>query len=136
MANTFKLRIATLDGQIFDGEAEKLLVRTIDGDVCILPGHISYVTALGMGEARVYVNGEVKRAACIGGLLTVSKDEVRLVPTTFEWAENIDLERAERARAAAEQALKERADRSNYEITAAEARLKRALVRSSVAKYL
>ncbi|MBQ2601803.1 MAG: ATP synthase F1 subunit epsilon [Oscillospiraceae bacterium] len=136
MANTFKLRIATLDGQIFDGEAEKLLVRTIDGDICILPGHISYVTALGMGEARVYVNGEVKRAACIGGLLTVSKDEVRLVPTTFEWAENIDLERAERARAAAEQALKERADRSNYEITAAEARLKRALVRSSVAKYL
>ncbi|MBQ1703790.1 MAG: ATP synthase F1 subunit epsilon [Oscillospiraceae bacterium] len=136
MANTFKLRIATLDGQIFDGEAEKLLVRTIDGDVCILPGHISYVTALGMGEARVYVNGEIKRAACIGGLLTVSKDEVRLVPTTFEWAENIDLERAERARAAAEQALKERADRSNYEITAAEARLKRALVRSSVAKYL
>ena len=134
--NTFKLRIATLDGQIFDGEAEKLLVRTIDGDVCILPGHISYVTALGMGEARVYVNGEIKRAACIGGLLTVSKDEVRLVPTTFEWAENIDLERAERARAAAEQALKERADRSNYEITAAEARLKRALVRSSVAKYL
>ena len=74
MANTFKLRIATLDGQIFDGEAEKLLVRTIDGDICILPGHISYVTALGMGEARVYVNGEVKRAACIGGLLTVSKD--------------------------------------------------------------
>lgn len=136
MANTFKLRIATLDGQIFDGEAEKLFVRTIDGDVCILPGHISYVTALGMGEARVYVNGEIKRAACIGGLLTVSKDEVRLVPTTFEWAENIDLERAERARAAAEQALKERADRSNYEITAAEARLKRALVRSSVAKYL
>ena len=136
MANTFKLRIATLDGQIFDGEAEKLLVRTIDGDICILPGHISYVTALGMGEARVYVNGEVKRAACIGGLLTVSKDEVRLVPTTFEWAENIDRERAERARAAAEQALKERADRSNYEITAAEARLKRALVRSSVAKYL
>ena len=136
MANTFKLRIATLDGQIFDGEAEKLLVRTIDGDVCILPGHISYVTALGMGEARVYVNGEIKRAACIGGLPTVSKDEVRLVPTTFEWAENIDLERAERARAAAEQALKERADRSNYEITAAEARLKRALVRSSVAKYL
>ena len=136
MANTFKLRIATLDGQIFDGEAEKLLVRTIDGDVCILPGHISYVTALGMGEARVYVNGAIKRAACIGGLLTVSKDEVRLVPTTFEWAENIDLERAERARAAAEQALKERADRSNYEITAAEARLKRALVRSSVAKYL
>ncbi|MBQ7460167.1 MAG: ATP synthase F1 subunit epsilon [Oscillospiraceae bacterium] len=134
MANTFHLKIATLDGSIFDGEAEKLLVRTIDGDVCILPGHIGYVTAVGMGEARVYAGGEVKSAACIGGLLTVNENEVRLVPTTFEWADEIDLKRAERAREAAEKALKDRANRSNYEITAAEARLKRALVRSSVAK--
>ena len=50
---SFPLQIVTADGLHFDGEAEKLLVRTITGDVCILAKHCDYVTALGMGEAQL-----------------------------------------------------------------------------------
>ena len=96
--SSFHLQIATPDGLIFDGQAERLLCRTIVGDVCILARHADYVTALGMGEARVTVDGNVRRAACMGGMLTVVKGEVRLVPTTFEWAEDIDAESAQRAK--------------------------------------
>lgn len=128
---TFHLQVVTLDGLSFNGEAEKLIVRTIDGDLCILPRHIDYITALGMGEARIYTGGEIRRAACIGGLMSVANNEVRLVPTTFEWAEDIDAERAERAREAAEQILRDKT-RSKQDLSVAEARLKRALVRKSV----
>ncbi len=128
--NTFHLQIVTPDGLFFDGDAEKLIVRTTTGDVCILARHADYVTPLGMGQAKLTIDGKVRKAACIGGLLSVVKGEVRLVPTTFEWAEDIDKERALRAKEKAEERLKNAND--NKELAIIEAKLKRALVRVSV----
>ncbi len=132
--SSFRLKIVTPDGQMFDGDAESLLVRTVTGDVCILPRHINYVTALGMGEAKIVTNGETRRAACIGGMLSVTGDVVRLVPTTFEWAENIDDARARRAEEEAKEKLSHTDRYSRHELDIAEAKLHRALVRRSVAE--
>ena len=129
--SSFPLKIVTPDGLIYDGEAESVAVRTIDGDVCILARHTNYVSALGYGEARVTVNGTTRRAACIGGLISALNNEVRLVPTTFEWEEDIDEARAQRAKEAAEQMLKQSANDKRAAVQA-EAKLKRALVRLSV----
>jgi len=130
----FKLKIVTPDGLIFDGEAEKLIVRTISGDVCILARHIDYVSPLGMGMAIVEANGTRRTAACIGGMLSVSNGEVTLVPTTFEWAEQIDLERVLRSHERADKVLRD-SGASDTEIALAQARLHRALVRKSVASF-
>ena len=130
----FKLKIVTPDGLIFDGEAEKLIVRTVGGDVCILARHMDYVSPLGMGQAIVEANGKRRTAACIGGMLSVSAGEVNLVPTTFEWAEQIDLDRVLRSQERANKVLSS-GDSSGTEIALAEARLHRALVRKSVASF-
>lgn len=130
----FKLKIVTPDGLIFDGEAEKLIVRTIGGDVCILARHMDYVAPLGMGLAIVESNGERRTAACIGGMLSVSGGEVNLVPTTFEWAEKIDLDRVMRSYERADKVLHDSAS-SDTEIALAQARLHRALVRKSVVSF-
>ena len=130
---TFKLQIVTPDGLMFDGEAESLVVRTTEGDVCVLPRHINFVTALGMGEAKIRTPEGERRAACIGGMLSVDNGEVKLVPTTFEWAEDIDAARADRAREEAERRLANRANLSEHQLMMAEAKLHRALVRRSVA---
>ena len=129
---SFHLQIVTPDGLYYEGEAEKLIDRASTGDVCILANHIDYVTPLGMGEARVTIDGKVRTAACIGGMLSVCKNQVHLVPTTFEWAEEIDVQRAERALSAAEARLPSAKDRHEQAII--EAKIKRALVRSNVAK--
>ena len=128
--STFHLQIVTPDGGFFDGEAEKLIVRAIDGDVCILARHSPYVTALGTGEARVTIDGKRRRAVCAGGMLAVTKDNVRLVATTFEWAEDIDADRAQRAKERAEQLIEKAKDQRELEL--AQARLKRALTRLQV----
>ncbi len=127
----FKLKIVTPDGLIFDGEAEKLIVRTHSGDVAILARHIDYVAPLGMGRAVVESGGKRRTAACIGGMLRVSNGEVTLVPTTFEWAEKIDLERVQRSYDRADSILKDSSS-TDTDIALAEARLHRALVRKSV----
>ena len=62
---TFHLRIATPDGPCFDGQAQKLLLRSIAGDVCILPRHTDYMAPLGIGQARVTdAQGNTRCAAC------------------------------------------------------------------------
>ena len=83
----FHLQIVTPDGLVYDGEAGQVSVRSIDGDIAILAGHIPYVTALKDGDCRVYIEDEIKHAHCSGGLLTVTKDDVRLVSSDFEWNE-------------------------------------------------
>lgn len=129
---TYHLQIVTPDGSFYDGDAERLIVRTIDGDVCILAKHIPYVTALGMGAARVTIDGKDRQAAVNGGLLTVTADHVRLVATTFEWAEDIDAARAARAKEEAERRIANARDA--HELQMAKAKLSRALVRLSVSQ--
>ena len=128
----FRLKIVTPDGLIYDGQAEELLVRTTGGDVAILARHMNYVAPLGMGRAVVVSGGTRRTAACIGGMLSVCNGEVTLVPTTFEWADKIDLERAEAAYERADKALHNE-NASQMDLKLAEAKLHRALVRKSVA---
>ena len=130
----FPLKIVTPDGLIFDGQAEEVVVRTTSGDLGILAGHINCVAPLGMGRATISMDGKRRYAACIGGMVSVVGGAVTLVATTFEWAENIDAERAEASQARAEKILQKK-DASNTEVQLAQARLHRALVRKSVASF-
>lgn len=130
---TFFLRIVTPDGLKFDGNARELIVRTTTGDLGILAGHVPCVAPLGMGRATVVTEEGNRHAACIGGMVSVSAENVTLVPTTFEWAEDIDLDRADHSEQRARTVL-ENKNAAATDIRIAEARLKRALVRQSVGR--
>lgn len=130
--NDFPLKIVTPDGLQYDGKAQELIVRTTSGDLGILAGHINTVAPLGMGEAMIVVEGKKRYAACIGGMVSVVNGAVTLVPTTFEWADSINADRAERSQKRAEAILADKAA-TDTDIRLAQARLKRALVRRSVA---
>ena len=130
---SFPLKILTPDGIAFDGKVKSLSCRTICGQVELMARHIDYCTAVGMGEAHITSDdGTIRRAACMGGMLSMIGGQCRLLATTFEWADSIDRERAERSKARAEAVLAQK-EIDKHELELAEARLKRALVRSSVA---
>ena len=76
--STFPLKIVTPDGLIYDGQAERLIVRSTTGDLAIMARHINYVTSLGMGKATVIADGKRREAACIGGMLSVVNGEEQL----------------------------------------------------------
>jgi len=129
---SFRLDIVSPDGSMFSGEAERLLVRTTDGDVEILAGHTDLFATLGTGRVKLTTADGVRFGSASGGFLTVKDSEVTLAAITFEFADSIDETRAERARERAEAALNAAKDRA--EIDLAKARLARALNRLSVAK--
>lgn len=128
----FKLQIVTPDGVSFDGMAEQLIVRTTTGDVGILKGHTNYVAPLAIGVARVKINGAFREAACNGGLVRASKEGTQIIATTFEWADQIDVERAQKAKEEALKAIQEK--KNGVDVQVAEAKLKRALIRLNVGK--
>ena len=131
---TFRLQVVSMDGLEYDGEVERIKLRTIHGDLAILARHMNYVTAIGMGTATVvFEDGTERKAACIGGMLSMMNNHCRVIPTTWEWGDEIDLERAMDAKRRAEEKLQE----SNLELVQrvnAEAKLYRALVRIGSAK--
>ena len=129
---TFPLRIGTPDGLLFEGEVQRLVCRSITGDLAIMAGHCNFCAALGMGEAHVILeDGSVRSAACIGGMLTVLDGSCSLLATTWEWQEDIDADRAGKAKERAQEKLA-KGGLSDKEYKIAEAKLQRALVRLSV----
>lgn len=130
---TFSLTVVSPDGTEFSGDVQSLTVRTTEGDVQILAGHIPYLGAVAVGPCRIRnAEGELRIASCAGGFLSVAQSGVKLVSTTFEFADEIDLERAKKAKERAEEVLKNEKDSKKLEI--ASAKLSRALNRISVAE--
>ena len=133
---TYKLKIVTPEKIFFDGETEQITIRTTEGDIGILAGHIKYVCNIVAGPLKVkQENGEYRVAALSEGILKVSDEGVTVLSSTAEWADEIDLERAEKAKQKAENIL---ADKSRIDdFDRAEIKLKRALTRISVnTKYM
>ena len=135
MANTFHLKLVTVDGLAFEGEVQRLMFRSTHGDLAILARHINYCTAVGMGTAHVVLeDGSERTAACIGGMCSMMDNECHLLPTTWEWSEDIDVERAEAAKVRAEAKLREQKLSEEVRLLT-ESKLYRALVRIGSARH-
>ncbi len=126
--NEFDLQIVTPDGMLFNGKAQKIILRTSEGDVGILAKHANYVAALSIGVAKVVTAEGEKKAACAGGMVSVTDGVVRVTASTFEWGEDIDVARAKRAKEKAETRL-DSTKASDYEHKLAEIKLKKSLAR-------
>ena len=130
----FGLKIVTPDGLRYDGQAEQVIVRTVTGDMAVMAGHINCVAPLGMGQAMFRIDGEKRYAACIGGILSVVNGQVHIVATTFEWADDINEDRAAVAEQKARKVLDDK-NADDAQLQMAEAKLKRALIRQNVATH-
>ena len=84
--NTFKLTISSPDGNIFEGEVEKLDLRGTEGELAIMAGYIPFITSVVAAPVTLHISeDEVKTATLDGGLLTVGKNEVTLLAGTFKF---------------------------------------------------
>ena len=128
----FHLQIVTPDRMIYDGEAQSIRIRTVEGDTAILANHIDFAAALGIGEAHIKTaDGADRYAACNGGILTMHENVCRVAAVTFEWSDEIDVDRAQKAEEVARQRLVG-LQRGSQEWALADAKMRRALTRLHV----
>ena len=84
--NTFKLTVASPDGNKFSGEIVKLDVRGTEGELAIMAGHIPFVTPVVPCDCSIELeNGGIKTGHTDGGILTVSSDKVTLLSGSFQF---------------------------------------------------
>ena len=99
------LKVVTPDKLFFEGEIDMLVARTIEGDVGILLNHSPLVTILDIGRLVIKNGDERKVAACAGGYIDVRNNNITVVSDACEWEDEIDINRAERAKERASKKL-------------------------------
>lgn len=106
---------------LFEGEADMVVCRPVDGEIAFLAGHVPYLGALRDDPVRILLPGGGETAAAVhGGFVEVSNDHVVVLSDLAELKEQIDVPRAEAAKRAAEEILAR--DPENEDATAALAR--------------
>lgn len=127
-----RFEIATAEGVVYADDVDVVIAPGIEGQMAILPSHAPLLTMLQPGELVVRKGDEETAIFVTGGFFEVMQNRVTVLADTAERAEEIDIERAEEAKRRAEERLKLRP--ADIDLTAAEASLRRALIRIKVAE--
>jgi F-type H+-transporting ATPase subunit epsilon len=130
---TIKVSIVTPNGPVYESDVEMVSTKAQSGELGILPGHIPMVAPLAIGVVRLKVPGskDQELVAVSGGFLEVRPDKVTILAQAAEKAEEIDVERAQKAKERAEQRMREQKV-EDIDFRRAELALQRAMNRLTV----
>ena len=132
MANTFQLEIVTPSRLLAKDAAEEAQIPGVSGYLGILPGHAPLITELAVGVITYKASGATHTLSVAWGFMEVLPDKVTILAEAAERPQEIDVERAQKAKDRAEQRLKSNDLQVDY--TRAEDALQRADTRLNVAK--
>jgi len=128
MPSTIRLELVTPERLLLSEDVDEVVAPGYEGEFGVLPEHTQYLAILNIGLLRYRKGSETRVIALGGGFAEVNPERMVVLADTAERAEEIDVERARRARERAEAALKELSlDDETY--AKAYAALRRALAR-------
>jgi len=129
--NTFSLRVYEADDTFLIGEAEMVVIPTVDGEYAVQAGHENMVFSVVPGKMKYRMAGEETKIAFVAsGMMRVEDNDVLILTEAAEHPEEIDIERARRKEAAAREAILQK--RSIQEYYLAQATLIRSINRMRV----
>ena len=129
------LRVLAPDQSVFDGTADEVILPSTTGQLGILPGHVSLLTALDFGVLRVREGNGWKAIALQGGFAEVDADEVTVLVNAAELGSAINAEAASQELEAATKALAQYEGKpASTEKIKAQQELSRALARVQASK--
>ncbi|MBR3772555.1 MAG: ATP synthase F1 subunit epsilon [Clostridium sp.] len=123
----FKVKVISPDRVFFEGEADFLELKTSEGDIGILAGHIPLTAIIAPGVMKITKDGEIKEASLLEGFIEILPDQVTILAESCEWPDEIDINRAKEAKIRAERRLAGGEGGINY--PRAEMALRKALIR-------
>ena len=117
MPETLKLQIVTPDKRLVDEDVEQVEMPGRNGYLGILPQHAPLITELGPGELSYMQGGKTSYLAVSWGFAEVLPDKVTILADAAERPEDIDVKRAQEAKARAEEALRKQDPELDYDAT-------------------
>lgn len=128
---TVQLDIVTPERKVYSEQVEIVNARTVEGAIGVLPGHAPLVAMLEISTVRMTRDGREERVAVSGGFMEALPEKVTILAEAAELPEEIDVERAKRAKERAERRLSQSGD--DIDVVRAELALRRALNRLEAA---
>ncbi len=125
-----RLKIITPDGEFYDGDVKRVIIRTTEGEMGILDDHAPTTVALSTGTCSILTDEKEIRGVVHGGFTEITEGAVTLLPDAAEWPDDIDVERAKQAKKRAEAKLAEGED-----VVEAKLALERAITRLDVMEW-
>jgi len=132
MADTFELEIVTPEKLVVKDVAEEAQIPGKDGYLGILPGHAPLITELAVGEITYRLGSQTKHVSVAWGFAEVLPNKTTILAETAERPDEIDVSRAEKAKARAEDELK--SGKADLDYDGLQAAIERADTRIDVAK--
>lgn len=129
-----RCEIVSQDRSIFEGEADVVILPGSEGEMGILPNHAPLLTTLNFGIIRVRNQGAEEVFTVAGGVAEVQPDIVTVLADRAENVTEIDIARAEAARARAEKILSEGPPPDTDAYLRMEAALRRSKLRIDAAR--
>jgi len=123
------LTVVTPRKEVLSREVDAVTLPGVLGEMTVLPGHASLMSALDVGVTRWIAGGESHDMALNRGFVEVLNDRIRVLTETCEECDEIDVERARQAAARARERLATASRDSDIDVVRAEYALKRAMVR-------
>jgi F-type H+-transporting ATPase subunit epsilon len=106
MPDAFPVQLVSPEQVLFDGEAEMVVCRPVEGAIAFLNGHVPYLGALADDELRIILPGEGQETAAVhGGFVQMTGDHLIVLSDLAEMKEDIDVTRAENAKRRAAETL-------------------------------
>jgi len=133
MADAIELEIVTPERLLVHEQVEGVEIPGKAGDIGVLPGHAPLITELSIGEISYKHGGVAEHLSVAWGFAEVLPEKVTILAQTAERPQEIDVKRAQEAKARAEAELQKAAPDLDFEATLNA--LKRAEVRLKVAQY-
>lgn len=100
---TVKVSLLATDRSVWQGQATSVVLRTLDGELGILAGHVPMLSSLAVGPVLITTeSGEKVAAAVHGGFVTVDHNEVTIFAQRCELKEEIDVARVTAALASSD----------------------------------
>jgi F-type H+-transporting ATPase subunit epsilon len=129
-----RCEIVTQDRALYEGEADIVIAPGSEGELGILPNHAPLLTTLEFGVLIVRHQGQEEAFAIAGGILEVRPDVITVLADVGERVDEIDLTRAEAARARAQKYLEKGPPPDTDEYLRIQAALRRSRVRIDAVK--
>ena len=128
---TFNLQIISPTRVFLNEEVDMVEMKTTEGEIGVLAGHIPLTAILEPGEVRIHQDGKTRSAIMLDGFVEIRGKKVTVLAEACEWPEEIDVQRAEEAKICAERRLK--GGEKAVDMARAELALKKALTRIDLA---
>ncbi|HBA69277.1 MAG TPA: ATP synthase F1 subunit epsilon [Lachnospiraceae bacterium] len=128
----FRLKVITPERVFYDGDVNMVEFNTTEGEIGVYKGHVPMTVIINPGILTISESGRTRNAALHAGFAEILQDKVTILAEVIEWPGEIDRQRAEAAKARAEERLHTKTPETD--ILRAETALQRAIARISVLK--